>query len=299
MKATPSLVSAFERFNILLRAQPIILSLAFFLIVIALRALDAFVLRLDELPDPYIFSKALGFTLVLGYLYLLRKPLDSVGLHARNFDKAFLVGMLSLLILYATLYTVQFHRLSLAGETPRLVFAAIDRGTGTMGGLYFTSFHLVGQLFNAFMEESIFRGMILPHLMLRLRFWQANVLQAFLFGLAHLVFPLSSWAGGQATAGEAVAEAWFLLLATTFGGIVFGYLYYRTDSLWTAIFAHLIDNTTGLFLHIRIVERLDAEADISILARIGFLALTILAWAVARRANLPSLRPRLDKTTGV
>ena len=291
MKTSLSSESRAERYNAFSLPHPIMVSLAFFLVVIALRMIDLFVLRLDDLPDQTIFSRVIGFLLVLGYLWVLRKPIGSIGLHTRNFSKAFLIGGLSLIILYATLYGVQFYRLSLAGESPRLVFAAIDHRTETMGGLYFTLFYLSGQFFNAFMEESIFRGVILPHLVLRFNFWQANVLQAFLFGLAHLVFPLQSWVSGQATAGEAAAEAAFLLLSATLGGLVFGYLYYRTNSLWTAMFAHLIDNAIGLFFHIQTVSRLNAETDILILVSIGFVGLILLAWAVGRRSNLPTLRP--------
>jgi membrane protease YdiL (CAAX protease family) len=291
MKTTLSSVPQAERYNALSPARPILVSLAFFLVVVALRSIDLFVLRLDGLPDPNIVSRVLGFLLVLGYLRALRKPISSIGLHARNFDKAFLIGGLSLIILYAALYGVQFYRLSLAGEAPRLVFAAIDHETGAMGGLFFTWFYFFGQIVNALMEESIFRGVMLPHFMLKFSFWKANILQAFLFGLAHLVWPLSSWVSGQATSGEAIAEAASLLIATTVGGLVFGYLYYRTGSLWTAVFAHLIDNVIGLFFHIQTVSRLNAETDILMLASLGFIALMILAWIVAKRSNLPILKP--------
>jgi uncharacterized protein len=290
MKTSLSSESRAERYNAFSPAQLIIVSLAFFLVVVALRSIGAFVLRLDERPD-IIFSGVLGFVLVLGYLRVARKPVGSIGLHARNFDKAFLIGMLSLVILNAVLYAVQFYSLYTAGESPRLVFGAIDQVTGTMSGLFFTLFYLVGQLFNAFMEESIFRGVILPHLMLRFRFWKANALQALLFGLAHLVFPLNSWVSGQATAGEAAAEAASLLVFTTIGGLVYGYLYYRTASLWTVVFAHVIDNVIGLFFHIQTVSRLNAETDILMLAKIGFIALVILAWTVSKRSNLPTLKP--------
>lgn len=294
MKTSSSSASSAPRVarsNVFSLPQTVMVPLAFFLVVIALRSIDLFVLRLDDLPDQIIFSRVIGFLLVLGYLRVLRKPISSIGLHAGNFGKAFLIGGLSLLILYATLYTVQFYRLSLAGEAPRLVFGAIDPRTETMGGLSFTLFYLLGQFFNAFMEESIFRGVVLPHLMLKFRFWKANVLQAILFGLAHLVFPLHSWVSGQATAGQAVAEAATLLVFTTIGGLVFGYLYYRTDSLWTAVFAHLIDNSIGLFFHIQTAGRLNAETDILMLASLGFIGLIFLAWAVSKRANLRTLQP--------
>jgi membrane protease YdiL (CAAX protease family) len=291
MKTNLSSISGVDRSNAGLQAGPLLISFAFFLIVVALRSIDLFVLRLDGLPDPNMVSRVLGFLLVLGYLWALRKPISSIGLHARNFDKAILIGGLSLIILYAVLYGVQFYRLSLAGEAPRLVFAAIDHKTAALGGIFFTSVYFFGQIVNALMEESIFRGVMLPHLMLRFSFWKANVMQAFLFGLAHLVWPLSSWARGQVTSGDAVAEATSLLVATTVGGLVFGYLYFRTGSLWTAVFAHLVDNGIGLFFHIQTVNRLNAETDILMLASLGFIALGILAWIIAKRSNLPTLKP--------
>jgi membrane protease YdiL (CAAX protease family) len=297
MKTSLSSESRAEGYNAFFPAQPIIIALAFFLVVVALRSLDAFVLRLDELPDPYIFSRVLGFLLVLGYLWVLRKPIRVIGFHTRNFNKALLIGAFSLLILYTTLYAVQFYRLSIAGETPRLIFGAIDKESGVIGGNFFTLFYLLGQFFNAFMEEAIFRGVILPQLMLRFPFWLANVLQAFLFGLAHLVFPLHSWLSGQALAGEAAAEAGLLLVLTTVGGLVFGYLYYRTDSLWTAVLAHFIDNVIGLFFHIQTVRSLNAETDILPLASLGFIALVLLAWIVARRSNLPTMGSKLKTRT--
>jgi len=195
-----------------------------------------------------------------------------------------------MITLYVVLYTIQFYRLSSSGETPRLIFAVINKETLVLGGLSFTLFHLFGQIVNAFMEESIFRGLMLPQLMRRFRFWQANVLQAFLFGLAHLVWPLMSWLRGQSTAEEALAGAASLLIFTAVGGLVFGYLYYRTDSLWTGIFAHLIDNSAALYFHIQIANRPNGETDILMLASLGFISLVILAWIVAKRFNLPALK---------
>ena len=92
MKTTSSPVSRSERYNALSLARPIVVSLALFLVVVAFRSMEVFVLRLDALPDKTIVSRVLGFLLVLGYLRVLRKPISSIGLHAKNFDKAFLIG---------------------------------------------------------------------------------------------------------------------------------------------------------------------------------------------------------------
>jgi len=291
MKTTSLSAAQVGRPNAFLQVGPIVVSIGLFLVVVAVRSIDLFVLRLDEFPDPTMVSRILGSLLVLGYLWVLQKPISSIGLQAQNFNKAFLIGGVSLVSWYAILYGIQFYLLSAAGETPRLVFAAINEKTAALAGLSFTLVVLCGQVLNAFMEESIFRGLMLPNLMRQFRFWQANLLQAFLFGLAHLIFPLCNWVRGQVTLEEAVAQAIPLLIATTVGGLVFGYLYYRTGSLWTSVFAHLIDNVIGLFFHIQTVSRLNAETDILMLASLGFISLVFVAWIVAKRSQLPTLNP--------
>jgi membrane protease YdiL (CAAX protease family) len=293
MKISSTSISHAETSSAPALAGPVFTSLAFFLVLVALRFTEIVVPGLDTLPDKNIFSRILAFLLVLGYLWAQRESVSSIGLHSRHFGKAFLIGGLSLILMYVTLYSIQFYRLSSAGETSRLVFAVINKASGTNYGLYFTLFNVLGQIVNAFVEESLFRGVMLPQLMQRFKFSQANMLQALLFGLAHLALagPLSNWLSGQATAGEVLSEAAFLLLATIIGGLVFGYLYYRTDSLWTAIFAHLIDNCAVKFFHIQTATRLSAETDILMLASVGFISLVILAWVIAKRANLPTLEP--------
>src|SRR5512132_4157020 len=103
MKSRSTSLSRIEKNSAPTLAQPFIVSLAFFLVVVGLRSIGAFALRFDERPD-IIFSGVLGFLLVVGWLRAQRKPVRSIGLHARNFDKALLIGMFSLVILDVILY---------------------------------------------------------------------------------------------------------------------------------------------------------------------------------------------------
>jgi hypothetical protein len=125
--AKSSSVSQPDRNHALSLSRPILFCLVLFLAVIALRSIDLFALRLDDLPDPIIVSRVLGIILVLGYLWVIREPIRSLGLHAKNIDKAFLIGGLPLIILYAIIYAVQFFRLNAASESPQLVFGAINQ----------------------------------------------------------------------------------------------------------------------------------------------------------------------------
>ena len=271
---------------------PIAISLGFFFAIVSLRAFDLLVLRVDAWPDPTIVSKALGLLLVLWYLRSLQYPVSSVGLHARNAAYAVAVGGLSLMVIFASLYAIEFHVLRVHGETPRVVLGVVDPRTGAMvAGTVFLSVYFAGQVLNAFTEECIFRGILLPQFMRRLSFWKANLAQASLFAVAHLVWPMSSWALGRATLPEALSEAGTLLVFTMVGGLIFGYLYYRTNSLWTPVLAHLIDNSVWLFVHIETTMRFNAEADVAIFGRAGFLSLVLVGWFVARTSGVPPLKP--------
>jgi hypothetical protein len=57
------------------------------------------------------------------------------------------------------------------------------------------------------------------------------------------------------------------------------------------VFAHLTDNSIGLFFHIQTTNRLNAETDVLMLASLGFVGLVILTWAIAKRSHLPTLKP--------
>ena len=100
----------------------------------------------------------------------------------------------------------------------------VDKNGALIAGTMFVSLYFAGQVLNAFAEESIFRGIILPRFMRTMSFWKANLAQALLFAAAHLIWPLSSFALGQATLADALMQAAMLLVFTTIGGLLFGYL---------------------------------------------------------------------------
>jgi membrane protease YdiL (CAAX protease family) len=277
---------------------PIVIALAFFVAIVSLRAFDLFVLRLDSWPDPTILSKILGLLLVLAYLRSLQLHVGSLGLHTRNAAYAVGIGGLSPLVIFASLYAIEFYVLHVGGEPPRVVLGAIDQRTGVMvAGTVFLSVYFAGQILNAFTEESIFRGILLPQFMRRMSFWNANLAQASLFAIAHLVWPMSTWALGRDTLPDALTQAGLLLLFTLVGGLIFGYLYYRTNNLWTPLLAHLIDNSLWLFVHIETSTRLNAETDVAIFARLGFVSLVLVAGIAARPSRVSPLRPWGTKDT--
>lgn len=272
------------------RRHPFVGSLLLFGLALVFRVIDIFVLRLDELLGEIILSKLLGFFLVIGYLWAVGKTVASIGLHRRAIGKVALIGGVGTTIVFMAAFGFQYMVLSGADQSPGLVFVAIDPKTGLEGGVWFTAFLLLGNVVNSFMEEGLFRGVMLPHFMSTMSFRWANLLQALLFGLWHAVWPAKSLVTGELTAGAALTEAAGLVLTTTAAGLVFGYLFFKTGSLWAPWLAHTIHNSAFNVVHIRTVDGLDADMGILIpVLVVGYVLLVVWTKLLARRFNLPSV----------
>lgn len=272
--------------------HPIAVPVLLFGLAAIFRIIDIFVLRLDELLGEIILSKLLGFFLVLAYVWAVGRTIASIGLHRRVLDKVALVGGVGTAIVFVAAFGFQYLALAGTEQSPGLVFVAIDPKTGLEGGVWFTVFLLLGNVVNSFMEEGLFRGVMLPHFMSEMSFHRANLLQSLLFGLWHAVWPAKDVVTGELTAGAALTEAVGLILTTTAAGLVFGYLFFKTGSLWAPWLAHTIHNSAFNVIHIRTVDGLDADMEVLIpVLVIGYILLVVWTKLLAERFDLPSVEP--------
>jgi membrane protease YdiL (CAAX protease family) len=255
--------------------------LILFLAAVLIKILDTFILRLDEALGEAILTKSVGFVLVVGYVWICGKKLRDIGFHTQAIGNALLVGSACFAALFALAYSVQLIALLASGEEAGLAFSAVDPKSGMEGGLLFGLWLLLGNLVNSAMEEGLFRGTMLPHFRIRYSFWRANLLQAALFAIWHLNWPIKLLLDGDATLGEAGFEALALLLATGIGGLVYGYLYHKTDNLWAPYVAHTINNAILNVVFIRTAEGLQSGVDFGL-----FLAI----WLPGHLAMIPLIR---------
>ncbi|RSK31949.1 CPBP family intramembrane glutamic endopeptidase [Bhargavaea beijingensis] len=103
------------------------------------------------------------------------------------------------------------------------------------GGFHFNV--SLDQFLNVFLlvgltEEIVFRGLFLQALAKRLPFWKANVAAALLFLIIH--YPIWLYQGTFFNPGS---HAYVL-----FVGLVFGWIFRKTGSLWTVIILHSFHN---------------------------------------------------------
>ena len=252
---------------------PVLAPLALLGLALLLRIIDIYALRLDERLGEIILSKSLGFALVVGYTWWVGQRLSVIGLHTRRLGSALAIGAGLTVAAFVIATVVQV--LTLASDES-LTLRAVDPKTGMTGGAAFAAFLIAGNVINSFMEEGLFRRIMLPHFLQRMRFRTANLLQASLFAAWHLVWPLKAYLNGDVSAA----------------GLVYGYLFWRTDSLWAPGIAHFLNNTT---LNLVQVQTAGGELQpalvmsVVVVVAMAFLAFTVEPFA--RRLALPHLRP--------
>ena len=130
---------------------PILVSLALLAIALLFRLIDIFVLRLDERLGEIILSKALGFALVVLFLWLAGRKLRDIGLHSRGLVPSLFIGTSVTLLALVVGYTIEL--LMLRDSNASLQFAAIDPKAGVSGGFLFALWLVFGNFVNSFMEE--------------------------------------------------------------------------------------------------------------------------------------------------
>lgn len=222
----------------------------------------------------------------------------SVGLHGKSVGKALIIGATGVILILFVSYGLQFSVLIGAGKEPGLVFAAIDPKAGVTGGLTFALFLLVGNFINSFMEEGLFRGVMLRHFRVSLSFWKANFLQAALFGIWHLNWPIKQFMTGQLDLGGAAFQSIMLLIATGIYGFAMGYLYLKTDNLWAPWLVHTINNSVQNMVHIRTIDRLDSDMVIfQVVLIISFVAIIPLFRAMTKHFQMPEMKPWGQETS--
>jgi membrane protease YdiL (CAAX protease family) len=274
--------------------RPVLIMLSLYLIAWIIKIFDTFVFRLDELIGEAILTKALGFILVAAYVWIANRKLNDIGFRARNLGATLLIAIVGFGLIYALAFSSQLLLLRASGETADLVFSAVDPRTGMSGGLFFGLWLVFTNIVNSAMEEGLFRGIMLRHFLVRYKKWGAIFLQAGLFSLWHLSWPLRHLLDGQVPLGEVAFEAFGLVLSTLISGVVYGYFYYRTNNLWGPFVAHMINNSIFNVLFIRTTAGMRSGLEyipFALIFLIGHLLMIPVIALVANRIKLSGVKP--------
>jgi membrane protease YdiL (CAAX protease family) len=279
--------------------RPVLVMLGLYIIAWIIKIFDTFVFRLDEIIGEAILTKALGFILVTAYVWMARRKLSDIGFRSRNLGIALLITVVGFCLIYVFAFTSQLVILKASGEEADIVFSAVDPRTGLSGGLFFGLWLVFANLVNSAMEEGLFRGIMLRHFLVRYAKWGAIFLQAALFSLWHLSWPLRHLLDGQVSLGEVAFEAFGLSLSTLISGVVYGYFYYKINNLWGPFVAHMINNSIFNVLFIRTTTGVQSGLEFipfALIFLIGHLLMIPIIAVVANRIKTSEVKPWGDFT---
>jgi membrane protease YdiL (CAAX protease family) len=251
--------------------KPILTGLVLISITLFFRLLDIFLFKLDELLGEIILSKVVGFIIVVLFLKLIGKSLRDIGYSKQNLVTVFVIGGLLTTIIIVMSYL--FELAIFNSHSPEIVFKAIDPKAGIAGEYLFGSLLIAGNVINCFMEESLFRGVLIPLFGEKYKIRTAISLQALLFGAWHLPWAFKWYLSGVVSTPLEFTGALITNFIPQFlMGIVFGMMFYYTRTIWTPWIAHFLINTAVNLVHTSYADGLNQ----GIVARMGFLLVVFL-----------------------
>ncbi|AFS78460.1 abortive infection protein [Gottschalkia acidurici 9a] len=270
-------------------SNPLILSIYLMCIAMLFRLLDIFVLRLDDLLGEIILSKIIGFIIVILFVKMVDNSMSDIGFNINNKLSIFILGAVVTVVLMFIGYVGEFMIFS--SDSPKLLISAIDPKAGVTGGVGFAIFLLFGNVINCFMEESLFRGVMIPLLNKKYSIKMTIFLQGLLFGIWHIPWAFKWYISGIVSGASGFIMALIInSIPMIFIGIVLGVMYYYTNSIWTPWISHFMMNSILNLVHVSINGKLNIGMIIrmSIFESIIFMLIPILI-IITRKTNKVSI----------
>lgn len=182
--------------------KPLIFSICLMSIAMIFRLLDIFVFRLDDILGEIILSKTIGFIIVILFANMISDGMYNIGFNINNKMSIFILGVVITSTLLIIGYIGEF--MIFASNSPKLVIAAIDPKVGVSGGIGFAIFLIFGNIINSFMEEGLFRGIMIPILNRKYSVRKTILLQGLLFGIWHIPWAFKWYISGMVSGARAL-----------------------------------------------------------------------------------------------
>ena len=268
--------------------HPVLLAILFFVIAMVFRVIDIFVLQLHLTDWSIITSKVIPLVILLVYVAVVYRTFSVLGIHTKYLVINIVLGVLTYIF-----YFVLPLALELFIE---LVFGLVPSFTLSVIPAVFVVYFLVFYIINSFMEEGLFRGLMLRCFMTKTNVTVANIIQALFFGFWHIVWPINALLMGMDPISAAWYAAYYIASSFIFG-IVTGYLFQKTSSLWAPIILHTLWNFT---LFITTVSYLFPPSGLMTIILygttlfteiIGAIIVILLIKFISQRQRLPELTP--------
>lgn len=191
-------------------------------------------LSIPEGPGRWFFSNGVKFLLwvlpAAAYILWLERdnPLTSMKITTRMDRRGLAIGSVVSLLFFVAIFT--FEKFTSGRTLAPLLQASPTAWLATLAQVFFSPI----------VEETLFRGFVLPQLAARMGFWKANLLQALLFTAMH--WPNWIWVNGL---GPGILSSSISVFAIA---VLLGWLLQRTNSIWPPVVVHIVNNFLVSFM---------------------------------------------------
>ena len=282
------------------KLKTILAVLIIYVICLAFRALEYFVIRTDQtfFGEAFI-HKLIGIGLLVAAIFTFRYKFSDVGLTTGKSFLDILKGLVFGIVVFIIAYGVEIIILAASNnlQAVELYVTAysVDAGEEVKRTGVFFLICAIGNIINVLMEEGVFRGLFQKMLSDKYKFVIAGIIASVLFGLWHIMAPLRSFIDGNKSAGGFIGESMMLIGTSALVGFKFAMMGKMTGNLYMGMGDHFVNNTIVNILHVINKEQ---EADnlmvirISIAQSVSFTA--VLIWFIIdllkkKKANQPQV----------
>ena len=257
-----------------------------FCILIIVHAFEAIILRMDEtIFGENFINKLFGLAVIWVVLRILRWEWHDIGFSTHGFAKEIFLGFSLSAITFLIAYAAECSILMRQGNTVRLGFFttgfSLTGASVIHNGFGFIALCLFFNVVNVMMEEGTFRGLFYEILRTDHSSKTAMFLQAFLFGIWHVVTPLHNLIDGDIGVLSFFALSVGYVILAGMMGIKWSLMYRMTGSLYAGMADHFFNNCIATnLLHISTENGIDELMLVRVLiAQVLSFIIVAVIWA--------------------
>ena len=257
--------------------NPLLACVAIYAICYFFRLIEYLVLRTDEsIFGENLVHKIAGIAIIFIILRMLHLRWRDIGFRSKHWLKSIGLGLCLGVVLYDQ------------GANPVLKLTT-DNFSLTKSNDFVSvgiGFIILFNVFNAWMEEGLFRGLFVRILQRKYTFAKAILASALLFGLWHLAMPLRAFLDGKLSLSGMLLLSVSYVLFSFVAGIKLSLLYKATGSLWPGLAEHFLTNIIINLIHVDSAQGYDNLRSIRIaLAQLLSLVFVYMIFTYMKRRD--------------
>ncbi|HPF28710.1 MAG TPA: CPBP family intramembrane metalloprotease [Lachnospiraceae bacterium] len=235
------------------RAAKVILGI--FILCGVVKDIEFMVLKTDQtMIAENVICKLFCILMVATVLALTEQKWSDIGFKLNGMWKGMKCGFALGIITFAVSYLIEFIVLELNGKNPYLSFYitnfTMSEANVTGISIWTLLICVVGNAINVWGEESLFRGLFIKLGTKALGTKGANMLQALLFGVWHMVSVVLWVMEGSMTISQAVIFGLGYLVLAWILAYEWGICATLTGTVWVGVFEHFFNNFIANSLHV-------------------------------------------------